>query len=272
MAGSKIGVDLGGTFLRVGLIKNNKIQKYIKKRTPKTKNQLIKELVSCIQSLDSKQVKGIGVASPGPLKGGVIKNPPNLPLRNFNLKAYLQKKFKKKVEIENDANCVALAEAKLGYKKKNMIILTLGTGIGGGIVINNELYTGQGYAGELGHIILDNGLYFEDLASGKKLRKFTQKYFKKDLLVKDLFKIKDKQARKILQEISMYLGQGIASLINIFDPEIVILSGGIRECGPIFLNMIKKDIKKYTLLPKITPITWSKLNHPGTLGASLLIK
>lgn len=151
--------------------------------------------------------------------------------------------------------------------------MTLGTGIGGGIIINGKLYKGEGYAGELGHIILDRGIDFENLAGGKRLKKLTKKEFGKELLVNDLIKIqnKDSKARKILNEISMYLGQGIASLINIFDPEVVILSGGVKETGPVFLNMIKKQAKKYTILPKTTEIKWTSLKHPGILGASLLV-
>ena len=92
----------------------------------------------------------MGTGEPGPLENGIIKNPPNLPLRNFNLKKELEKRFHKKVVIENDVHCVALAEAKLGCKKKNFVVLAFGTGIGGGIIIEGKLYTGQGYAGELG--------------------------------------------------------------------------------------------------------------------------
>jgi len=273
MAGNKvIAIDIGGTLLRVGLVKNNKIIKYIKKRTPKEKKLFIKELTSSISVLIDKDVKGIGIACAGPLKDGIIKNPPNLPLKNFNLKKFLEKKFKKRVEIENDAGCIALAEVNFGCKKKNFIILTLGTGIGGGIIINKKLYKGQEYAGEIGHIIIDNGKYFEELAASKKIRTLTKKYFSKSLLINDLLKINNPKSTKILQEVSMYLGQGIASIINIFDPEIVILSGGIKETGSRFLNMIKKQTKKYTILPKTTIISWTKLNHPGILGASLLLK
>ena len=78
--------------------------------------------------------------------------------------------------------------------------------------------------------------------------------------------------KEILEQTSLYLGQGIASLINIFDPEIVILSGGIKETGQVFLNMIKKQVKKYVALPKTTPIEWTKLKHPGILGAGLLMR
>jgi len=266
-----IGVDLGGTNLRVALIKNNKILKYAKVRTPKEKNKLLKKLTEQISKLMSKDVKGIGMACAGPLEKGIIKNPPNLPLNNFNLKKFLQNKFKKRVEVENDAGCVALAELKLGCRKKNFFILTLGTGIGGGIIINGELYKGQGYAGELGHIILNNGKSFENLAAWKKLKKLTQKYFKKELLIRDLIDMKDKRAKKILQEISMYLGQGIASLINILDPEIVVLSGNVKESGKIYLDIIKKQTYKYKMIQRKTPIQWTKLEHPGVLGAGLLV-
>tara|TARA_Y100000310_G_scaffold344591_1_gene458183 strand:- start:10424 stop:11245 length:822 start_codon:yes stop_codon:yes gene_type:complete len=273
MAGNKIGIDLGGTYLRVALIRNNKILKYIKKKTPSEKNKLIQELFNTISELtnENKNITGIGIASPGPLKDGIIKNPPNLPLQNYNLKKEIQKKFKKRVEVENDASCVALAESKLGCKRNNFIILTLGTGIGGGIIINNELYLGQGYAGEFGHIILNNGEYFENLAAWKKIKKITKQKLGKETLIQDLIKSKNPKAKKILNEITMYLGQGIASLANAFDPEIVIISGGVRETGLPFLNMIKKQAQKYNSLPKKVPISWTKLDHPGVLGASLLV-
>jgi len=271
MVGNKtvIGIDLGGTNLRVGLVKNNKIVKYIKTKTPKTTKDIVAALFEGIEQVMTKDVKGIGVSSPGPLGNGIIKNPPNLPFRNYNLKKVLQNKFKKKVEIENDANCVSIAEAKLGNKKKNFIVLTFGTGIGGGIFIDGKPYTGQGYGGELGHIILDNGRYFEYF--WQENRKLTKKYFGKPLLIKELLKNKDKRAKTCLNNIARYTGQGIASLINVFDPEVVVLSGGMRETGNAFLNMIKKEAKKYVILPKTTEIKWIKLDHPGVLGASLLV-
>jgi len=267
-----IAIDLGGTNLRASLVVNNKIVKYIKNKTPKTEKELVELLFKNIQLLMEKDVKGIGVSSAGPLKNGIIKNPPNLPLKNYNLKAALEKRFKKRVEICNDAHCVALAEVTLGVKKKNFIILTLGTGVGGGIIIDSKLFEGQGFAGEMGHIILDNGRDFESLVGWKNTRELTKKAFGKELLINDLIKINNKKSREILDQLTMHLGQGIGSLINVFDPEIIVLAGGVRETGPVFLNMIKKQIKKYSVLPKNTPIQWSKLDHPGSLGASLLIK
>jgi len=270
-----IAVDLGGTNLRTAYLEKGKIQRYLKLKTPETKKELIECLFDSIDCLIRVYpgVKKIGIASPGPLLNGVILNPPNLPLRNFNLEKALKikfKNFKVKIKVENDANCVALAEAKLGCKKSNFIVLTLGTGIGGGIIINNQIYKGAGLAGELGHIILDDQKDFETLGAWKATKKLTKKYFKKELKTKDLFSIKDKNSKKILFEISNYLGQGIGSLINVFDPEIVVLAGGVSETGDKFIKLIKKETYKYVILPKKTPIVWSKLKDPGIIGASLL--
>lgn len=267
-----IGVDIGGTNLRVGLVKGDKIVRYVKKNTPKTREEFLKCLVDSINEIidGEKNVMGIGVGSPGPLKDGVIQNPPNLPLKNFNLKKFLKNEFKIRVEVINDANCVAISEAKFGCKKKNFIILTLGTGIGGGVIIDGKLYKGDGYAGELGHIIIHDGKDLEYY--WKKHRLDCKECFGREMLIKDLLKMKEENAEAILDSSAKYLGQGIASLVVSFDPEIVILMGGARETGERFLKLIRRYTQKYSILPKKTPIIWSKLEHPGILGASLVVR
>jgi len=265
-----IAVDLGGTNLRVSLVNNNKIIKYIKNKTPKHGKEIIDLLFKTIEHLMDKDIKGIGVASPGPLKDGIIKNPPNIALKNYNLEKELRSKFKKKTVINNDVHCVALAESKLGCRKKNFIVIALGTGVGGGIVINGEIYSGQGFAGEVGGITLDNGKSFEKL--WQESREIMKEKLGKEMLVKDLIKMNSPESNVILDNMIRYLGQGIASVINIFDPEVIILNGGLKEAGEAFLKMIRKEVKKYSVLPKETPIKWSNLEHPGILGASLLIK
>ncbi|MEK6918287.1 MAG: ROK family protein [Nanoarchaeota archaeon] len=271
MVGNKvIAVDLGGTNLRTAIVTNGKIIDYTRVPTPKTGKALIKAIFDSVSGLMGKGVKAICVGSPGPLLNGVIKNPPNLPLRNFDLKDYLKKKFKVRVEVENDAKCVALSEMYYGVRKKNFIILTFGTGIGGGIIINGKLYKGGGFAGEMGHIILNNGKDFESM--WKMHKKESIKHFGKVLLIKELLEMKDKRAKKILDDVTLYLGEGIGSMINVFDPEVVVLMGGARESGNVFLNMIRKKAWKYSVLPKKTPIEWSKIEHPGLLGASLLVR
>lgn len=271
MAGSKIvAVDLGGTNLRVALVQGRKVLKYLKKSTPKTQKELLALMVKLISELMGKDVKAIGVGSAGPLKGGVIKNPPNLPLKNFNLKKFLSKKFKRRVEVGNDADCVALAESVYGVKKKNFLILTLGTGIGGGIIIDNKLYSGGGYAGEVGQIIVHNGKTWESY--WKEQRNKCVECFGRDMMIKELFEIDNKnKAKKILKDTGVCLGEGIASLIQVLDPEIVVLMGGARETGKKFLDLIRYETHKKVSTPKKTPIVWSRIAHPGILGASLLV-
>jgi len=190
-------------------------------------------------------------------------------LKNYNLEKELRNKFKKRTVISNDVHCVALAELKLGCKKNNFIVIALGTGVGGGIVIDGKFYNGQGFAGELGHIVLDNGRSFEKL--WQESREMMKRDLGKEIFVKDLIKMNSPESNRILEHIIHYLGQGIASLINVFDPEIVILNGGLKEAGDLLLKRIRQEVKKYSVLPKETPIKWSKLEHPGILGASLLV-
>lgn len=270
-----IAVDLGGTNLRVSLVKGNKILEYKRTLTPKTKDALIKEMFSHISEFidkEGKNIYGIGIASPGPLKDGVIINPENIPFKNYDLKEAVRKKFGVRVEVENDANCVALAEAELGVKKKNFFVLTLGTGVGGGVIIDGKLLDKGGCGAELGHIYLTPEKDFEGFVGMKAINRMTQKAFGKNILMSDLVKMNNSKSRDILESISEYLGQGIGSLINVFNPEIVVLAGGMKHAGEGFLNMIKEKTKKYIMLPGKFEIAWTKLEHPGTLGAALLFE
>jgi glucokinase len=271
VAGNKVlAVDIGGTNMRVALVQGKKISNYTKVPTPRTKDGFLDVLTEIIDRVITKDVAAIGVACPGPLKNGVIKNTPNLPLRNFNLKSFLEKKFKKKVVIENDAGCVALAESVYGVKKKNFVILTLGTGIGGGVIINGGLYRGRGNAGELGHMIIDDGKDLE--THWQNYRKMSNKYFKKVLTINQLCKMKNKKATKILNYVTVHLAEGIANIIDAFDPEVIALMGGAREAGNNFLDRVKKDVQRFAIIKDKIPIVWSKIPHPGILGASLLVR
>lgn len=262
-------LDLGGTHLRIACVKNGKVTNFIRKETSQNKSKLLNSIVESIQKCMDKDVKKIGISCAGVIDNDVIKVSPNLPLENFNLKKYLQEKFKVKVKIENDANCVALAEAKYGVKKKNFFILTLGTGIGGGIIINGKLYKGRGVGGELGHIILNDKKDFEYWASSKALKRVINGEDEES--IKKLVYDKSPKAQRIKKEVADYVGQGIASLISVFDPEVVVLAGGMRRLGNDFIKEVKNKTKKYTFLHRVPEIKWSKIDNPGIVGASLLI-
>ena len=239
-----IAVDIGGTHIRFAIIKNNKIFNFIKKETPKNKKDILKELVGYIEKYINKNTKAIGISCAGVIKNNVITNSPNLPLKIVNIKKYLQQKFKKRFELENDANCAALAESRFGIKKKNFLVMTLGTGIGGGIIINKELYKGKSGAGEFGEIIINQGKNLE---------------------------YNYKKSKNNKEKLADILGQGIASLVSVFDPEIIILTGGMKNLGKAFLNNIKKKTRKYIPQNRIPKIMWSKIKHPSLIGASLLV-
>ncbi len=271
----KISVDLGGSNIRAALFDGRKMLRFVKKPTlaDEGKESVLRQLVSAIEEIKSNnKIEGIGIGSPGPLKNGVIKNPPNLPLRNFNLQKFLEKKFITRVVVERDANCAVLAELKFGVKKKNFILLTFGTGIGGGIAVNGELYKGvNGYGGEMGHMIIDDEKDFEYWASGKALKRYSQEKLNKQFYLKDIIEMEGKAMEIVKKEVK-YIGIGIASLVNVFDPEVVVLAGGFREAGEKFLKLIRKEVYQRAILPKKTRIIWSKLKEPGLLGASLLVK
>ncbi|MCK4997421.1 ROK family protein [Candidatus Pacearchaeota archaeon] len=268
MAKQVIAFDIGGTSIRASIVENNKIIEHEKIPTPKNKKLFLSEIEKLIEKLNSKKIYGIGIGIAGLIKDGKIGNAPNLALKNFDLKKHLKNKYKKKVEIANDAECFALAEAKLGIKKDNFILLTFGTGIGGGIIIDGKIYNGQGYGAEFGHMNF-SGKHFEGL--WQNTRKEIRKEYKENKLFKELIKMKSPKSKKILKEASNYIGQGISSLISAFDPEVVVIGGGIREADGPLLKLIKDAVRKHSFLKKNTPIVWTKLKHPGTLGASLLI-
>jgi len=273
----KIAIDIGGYNIKTALVRDGKIIKKFDRLTEvsKGKQKIIKNILESIDLVKGGyKIKGIGIGCPGPAdyKTGKIINSPNLkPLWGVNLKKIIQKKFKVKVGMENDANCAALAELK--YRKdRNFVVLTLGTGVGCGIIVDRKLYKGNGKASELGHMVIDNGKELEDLASGAAILNKARKRFGKKLLARDLIKLAkggNKTAKKIIEESAEYLGIGLGNIANIFDPNIIILTGGLKDAGNYYLNIAKKKMRKVALLK--CDVIWSKLEKPGLVGASYLV-
>lgn len=263
-----IAVDVGGTNLKIALIKKGKLLKFKNIKTPKSEKKLLGELIKHIKTFNSFGVRKIGVSVAGPVKNGVIKNPPNLPLKNFDIGNFLRNRFRKKVAVENDANCAALAELYYGIKKTNFVVITLGTGVGCGVIIDGKLYVGEGYASELGHMIVHDG---KDLEYYWQLhRKESRKHFGKELFIKELMNLNNKKAKKMVDDNIRYMAQGFASIINIFDPEAIIITGGGRNNGIRYLNRIRRETYNYIIIPKKTPIYYSRMEHPELIGASLI--
>ena len=236
-----IGVDLGGTKTIVVLIDEyGRILKKKKYSTPQTKREILEMLVKGIKEVKGREkVVGIGLGLAGFLDSerGIMRFSPNIPaINNTNFKAFLKKHFKEKLFFENDANAFALAEYAAGYKKqyKNIVGITLGTGIGGGIIVDGMLLKGKGCAAELGHMIVDHSSgkrcdcgnigCFEELADGKALLRTAHKLglnVQNNIELAELAKKGNKKAVRAVKEIAEYLAIGLVNIINIFDPDVL---------------------------------------------------
>jgi glucokinase len=260
-----IGIDLGGTKIAgVLATPSGKVlmDVNIPTESKKGKKAVLNNIRKAIHLLvQSKKVKinAIGIGAPGPIlyDKGIVIEAPNLPgWRKVHLKEIFEREYKVPVFVDNDANCAALAEAWFGAGKnvKHFLYMTVSTGIGGGIVINN--------CGHIGHL--------EALASGTAIRKRTGI---RALALELAARQGDKKALKVIQETASYLAIGIANLINIFNPEMVIIGGGLSNMRELLFKPIRKEYKKYalTLPARSVKIVRAKLGtEAGVLGAAAL--
>lgn len=266
-----IGIDIGGSKIIGALVKGGRVFYKIKIETPKNKKTFLIKLQTVIEQLIKKaggrqNIKGIGCGIGGvlDLKKGIILNAPNLRfLNNFNIKNWLEQKFSCKVKIDNDARCFTRGEHLFGAGKnyKNIIGMTLGTGIGGGIIMNNKMFYGANdSAGEIGHMVIN--------PKSQKLNLKT--YDLEELTVKQIRK--NKFSKKAVKEFEKNLGIGIANIINILDPEAIIIGGGATV--ERFLSKVKKEKAKFIISPKSrknVKILIGKLGESaGAIGAAAL--
>jgi len=302
-----IGIDIGGTNIKgvllastrrggIKVIAKNKI--FTKSKT--NKKIIIGRIFECIEALTDRaggRVDKIGIGVAGPLDSKREKVfPPNVTgLKNTYLARIVQQKFKTKAVLENDVNCLVLAEAVLGAaKNKKMVVgLGLGTGVGGGIVFDKRIFHGvDGSAGEIGHMIIacpdfirgDNGRLcscgskgcLEVYTNEKGIRKSAKEVFGKEIDSITLHKMAkegNERAIKVWQITGRYLGIGLANLVNILNPDILIIGGGIAGAGKFLLEPAIKEMKRNILSPlaKDTKVTGAKLGeYAGAIGAGLL--
>ena len=283
-----IGVDLGGTNIRAGLVLCNKVIKKseVKTEPDKGKTIVIKNLVKAISRAMIKNVAGIGIGSPGPLdyRKGLIIRTKNIPIEKVNLKKILEKKFNVPVFVDNDANCFALGEAVYGAGKKfdAVVGLTLGTGVGGGIIIEKKIFHGRNDAGELGHTTINfNGIKcncgnigcLEEYASTRGIMRLAKGLKAKTPLdVYNLALKGNKKAIKAFEKMGFYLGIAVANFVNIFDPDVVIIGGGISNAWKFFSKSMKKTVKERAYVNKNPIIVKSRLRDAAILGAASLIR
>jgi len=286
-----IAIDLGGTHFRIALVSSaGKILKLNKTKTPKKPTEIVSLISDFIEQVD-KKIIGIGVAIASPLnsKTGEVSWTKRLSYpKSFNLKKELEKKIKKPIFCENDLNATALGEAVFGSLKKvgNGVVITISTGIGGGLIINKKLYTGSNFlAGEVGHIPVDTKSKmkcnhghigdWEALSSALSVEKrYKEKTNKKKTAkeIVELAKSGDKISKKILKETSKYIGIGLSGVINILDPEVVVIYGSFfLKIWPIYNKEIKKYLFMRAFNKKVRFVKTKLGDNGGLLGVASLV-
>ncbi|MBW2991192.1 ROK family protein [Candidatus Woesearchaeota archaeon] len=279
-----IGIDLGGTKIQ-GILMDEKGKVLNTYRRPTeadtSRNKIIENIIEVINKLNTEGVLGVGIGTPGFVRpNGRMSSVPNLiKLRDFNLKKALIKRTKIKICMENDANCFALAEHTKGAAKgcTNSIGVIIGTGVGTGIIINNKIYSGSGGgAGEAGHakLVVDNAVKdVEDLISGPNIIKMYEELSgKKALSPKVILNKRDKAARHVYNEVVFYTGLFFANLINTFNPECIVVGGGVSNLP--FYPHVRKSVKKYAnpFMAKMCKIKKHAIgDDAGAIGAAQLV-
>ena len=302
------GIDIGGTFTKIIVI--NKKGRVLKSDTVKTPIKLcakdflifLSDIIKlwCKELKIKKSVVGIGIAGDTDYKKGILRFAPNIPWNNLKIAKGLKKLTGFKTFVSNDANMATFGIYKKEFKNcRNIIALTLGTGIGGGIIIDGKLYQGStGTAGEFGHTkIIDTKKgnlcacgargCLESLIGTNNLKKLTLEGVKKNqksilasLIKKEGFSVKllslaaekqDLSALEIWHFFGTCLGTSLANLVLIFNPEVIVLSGGVSGGAKYFLPSLKKVLREEKIKEpfKNLKISISKTKNIGALGAAL---
>ncbi|MGA5662326.1 ROK family protein [Bacillus bombysepticus] len=254
-----IAFDIGGTQIKYGIV--SEIGRVLKRKTVATEihlggEQFIQKLIYVSQKIMNEHtIAGIGISTTGIVdinKGIVTGGADHIPgYSTIPIIDRLQEILKVPVSIDNDVNCAAFGEKwnGSGREKDNFIMLTIGTGIGGAIFIDGELYRGHSFsAGEWGNMLIE-GKTFEEVASISGLIRLVRKYKGKgEWNGKRIFELYDKGDREVAQAVGIFfkhLAIGISNLAYIFNPETIIIGGGITDRGNEFLKEVKEEISKY---------------------------
>jgi glucokinase len=307
-----IGVDIGGTNITAALVTEK--GKIVKKtrfptRVKEGKTKMIKRIVNgldeVMKGLSSKSIRGIGVGAAGDIDQdrGIVRFSPNLFWKNVPLVRLIKKKFNVRVVLDNDANAAAWGTYVLESKRKvkNLICITLGTGVGGGLILNGRIYHGaSGTAGEIGHITVNPqgqkcncGNYgcLETYVGGAYIVKKAIKEIKKGekSLIKKLAggnlqsitsqtiqaaALKgDKLARGIWKEVGEYLGIGLSGVINLLNPEVIVFGGGVTKARELVFKPMREEIRKRAFKVPFEKVKFTRTKFGadlGVIGAALL--
>lgn len=315
--GKRIGIDVGGTNVKIALVDDkgkiiysNSVPTYAQMGYEYTVNNIKQAIKDLMKETNTKtsDIQGIGFDFPGQVdyKTGVVKLAPNIPgWVNVPIAKMIEDEFHIPTRIDNDVRCAALGELKFGAGKgcENFVCITVGTGIGSGLVINGKLVRGAANAaGEIGHIKLqmqngpicgcgDTGC-LEAFASGPSIVAMAQEYLKggkstkfremagadgeiTPYIVAKAAEAGDPVAKRIFEITGYYIGMGLVSVINLLNPEKVIIGGGVAEAGDLLLDPIRKTIKERAMViagNSVEVVPAELGNSAGVIGASMLVE
>jgi len=311
-----IGIDLGGTNIAAGLVDGSgKLIYPVKTPTLPERGldevindmaKLIQELVKYQKDHGLKKVKGVGIGVPGPVSPDLsnIYYCTNLRWNDVPLKSILEERIHLPVFLDNDANLAALAEHEVGALKdiENGILLTLGTGVGGGLIFNNKPYRGSHGLGEVGHIVVGDNFYhcncgkngcFETFASATAIIKYTEKLLNEQAysgsLLDDVYRDGNLNAKAVIdaakegdelaldsfERYTKYLAIGMNNLINLLDPDVIALGGGVAHAGDFLYKAIEDKLHKLAFVenfPSARIVPAEMGNDAGIVGAAFLAK
>jgi predicted NBD/HSP70 family sugar kinase len=280
-----VGFDVGGSSIKAALVLDKKTIKTQLADLPDNLDGLLNLIEKIFKELTAdfsqEKIGGVGFGVAGMLdkeRKTMVKSPNISYLDNQPLqKLFLERMGGLPVKIENDARCFLIAEKKVGLAQnmKDVFFLTLGSGVGGAWMVDGQIFRGaHGTASEFGHMNagIDRKEDFEEIASNKFLQKTLGVEARKAI---EMVRVGDTAAVKAFEEMGRNLGIGIANIIDIFDPEAVILSGGVIQAKDFFVSAMKEEIIKFATLPsaKETKILFSELGRfAGALGAALMME
>ena len=291
-----IGVDLGATNIAAAIVDHNgEIARRLSVRTKPERGapEIADDIAAlCLSLIDEKKlskddIAAIGVGIPGVAikETGMAHLCPNLFWHDVPIRDLLKKKLGLPVYIGNDANAAALAELTAGAfrGRQNCVLITLGSGIGGGIILNGKIFTGaHGIAGEIGHMAFDldgkpcacgNPGCFERYASANALMCAANQ--KDAEAVIDAVKKGISSAAKAFERYVYFLARGIVSIINIYDPEIIALGGGLSNAGEFLLSAVKEKVTEnlsFKRMPSAEIVIAALGSDAGVIGAAMLAK
>lgn len=296
-------VDLGGSWIRAGVVgPDGTVREVLRAPTPQAGPEAVAQVITnLVRQLGPLPPGRVGVAVPGPLnvREGTVYEPPNLRgWKNVPVQRILEERLGRPVVLENDANAAALGEwwQGAGVSSRHLVYITVSTGVGGGLVLDGKLYRGaSGMAGEIGHMVVDpdgpvcscgRPGHLEGIASGPAIARWTEERLRegrdsvlagREALssreVAEAAERGDGLAREAFRRAGRSLGLVVAGLLNLLNPEVVVIGGGVARAGRWLFDPLLEAVRQATLtqpwqVARIVPAALG--DHAGLVGAAYL--